>query len=127
VGQALSSPQHAILIVEDEPFIRDDLVDFFEDAGFEVFDAESADHAIGIMEANPSIGIVLTDVDMPGSMNGVKLAHLIYERYPPTLLIIGSGAVKAKPSEVPIGTMFFSKPFDQRSVLNSIQKATLPF
>lgn len=113
----------AILIVDDEPIIRFDLVDFFEDAGFRVFDAESADQAIVIMSVNSAIRIVLTDIQMPGSMDGVKLAHYIRDRYPPTLLIVASGIVKPTPQELPTNTMFVSKPYNPRQVLAAIQRA----
>lgn len=126
MGEAIIAARHAILIVEDEAFIRYDLVDFFEDAGFEVFDADNADEAITLMAANPAIRIVLTDVDMPGSMDGVKLAHFIRDRYPPTLLLIASGAVKLKPGEMPVGAQFIAKPFDPRSLLGTIRDASLP-
>ncbi|MDO7841881.1 response regulator [Sphingomonas immobilis] len=126
MGQAISEERHAILIVEDEAFIRYDLVDFFEDAGFQVFDAENADVAIELMAANPSIRIVLTDVDMPGSMDGVRLAHVIRDRYPPTLLLIASGARKLEQGDMPPGATFIAKPFDPRSLLSRIREAGLP-
>ncbi|MET3762303.1 response regulator [Sphingomonas sp. UYEF23] len=88
-----ADPRQAILIVDDEGLIRFDLVDFFQDAGFCVFDAATAGDAITIMETHPLIRIVLTDIDMPGSMDGMKLAHYVRDRYPPTLLVIASGAV----------------------------------
>ena len=113
----------AILVVDDEPIIRFDLVDFFEDAGFRVLDAESADAAIVVMNANPTIRIVLTDIQMPGSMDGLKLAHYIGDRYPPTLLIVASGIVKPTAQELPINTMFVSKPYNPRQVLAAIQRA----
>jgi DNA-binding NtrC family response regulator len=126
MGQAISEAHHAILIVEDEAFIRYDLVDFFEDTGFEVFDAEDADAAIELMAAQPSIRVVLTDVDMPGAMDGVKLAHFIRDRYPPTLLLIASGAVKLRPGEMPAGARFIPKPFDPRAILVTIRQRGLP-
>jgi DNA-binding response OmpR family regulator len=121
VEHALLHDRQTILIVEDEPFIRFDLVDFFEDAGFVVFEAEDADVAIELMEVEPSIRIVLTDVDMPGSMNGVRLAHYIRERFPPTLLLVASGAVKLEAADLPIGATFFAKPYDPRAVLSLIR------
>lgn len=126
MGQAIDTSRHGILIVEDEPLIRHDLLDFFEDAGFEVFEAENADFAIKLMALQPSIRIVLTDVSMPGSMDGVKLAHYIRERYPPTLLLIASGAVKLTPADMPAGAIFIDKPFDPRAVLRTIRSAPMP-
>ena len=112
-----------MLIVEDEAFVRFDLVDFFEDAGFVVFDAEDADAAISLLAAQSSIRIVLTDVQMPGSMDGIRLAHYIRDRYPPTLLLVASGALRPTASELPDGAHFVPKPFDPRSVLNVIRDA----
>jgi DNA-binding NtrC family response regulator len=126
MAQAVSAARHAILIVEDEAFIRYDLFDFFEDQGFDVFEAENADVAIELMAANPTIRVVLTDVDMPGSMDGVRLAHFIRERYPPTLLLIASGAAKLTPGDMPVGALFVAKPFDPRSLLGVIREASLP-
>lgn len=123
MGQLAGDLGRAILIVEDEALIRFDLIDFFEDAGFEVFDAESADHAIAMLEANPTIRIVLTDIQMPGSMDGVKLAHYVRDRYPPTLLVVASGAIRPTPAELPTGTVFMAKPFDPRRVLDAIRAA----
>lgn len=113
----------AILLVEDEAFIRLDLVDFFEDAGFAVFEAENADDAIAMMAANPSIGVVLTDVHMPGSMDGLRLAHFVRDRHPPTLLIVASGVAKPTTADLPLGALFFSKPFDPSFVLQAINAA----
>ena len=109
----------AILIMEDVSFIRYDLVDFFEDRGFE---AENADQAIALLEANATIWIVLTDVAMPGSMDGMKLGHYVRDRYPPTLLVVVSGIVKVHPSELPTRAAFIPKPFDLRSILRTIDR-----
>jgi DNA-binding NtrC family response regulator len=126
MGQAIDSARHGILIVEDEPLIRHDLIDFFEDAGFEVFEADNADVAIRLMSAQPTIRVVLTDVHMPGTMDGLKLAHYIRERFPPTLLLISSGAAKLTAADMPVGAMFLAKPFDPHAVLRTIRRASLP-
>ena len=73
MGQSTPINTGAILIVEDEAIVRFELVDVFEDAGYHVFEAESADEAIEVLARERSIHIVLTDVQMPGS---------IRERYP---------------------------------------------
>lgn len=125
MGQAIKTGRKVILIVEDEPFIRYDLVDFFEDAGFEVYEAGDADEAIRMMDTNESIRVVLTDVNMPGSMDGVKLAFYIRDRFPPTLLLIASGAHRLRASDIPPGATFFPKPFDPRALLRTINEATV--
>ncbi|MGF7156232.1 response regulator [Novosphingobium gossypii] len=123
MGQAVDTSRHGILIVEDEPLIRHDLLDFFEDAGFEVFEAENAEFAIKLMAMQPSIRVVLTDVDMPGSMDGVKLAHYIRKRYPSTLVLIASGAFRLAVADMPADAIFIGKPFDPRAVLKTICSA----
>ncbi|KEQ54152.1 Response regulator receiver protein [Sphingobium chlorophenolicum] len=98
------------------------MADFFTDRGFDVFEAESADHAIAVLEKNPTISVVLTDVQMPGSMDGLRLAHVIRGRWPPTLLVIVSGAVPLGAAEMPSRATFIAKPFDPRFVLGEIDR-----
>lgn len=118
MGQAV--PARSILIVEDEAFIRYDLVDFFEDAGFRVFDAADAEEAISILEAEKEIQTVFTDVQMPGAMDGIKLAHYVRDRFPPTLLIVASGAHRLSSDQLPASTFFLPKPYDRQAVLAAI-------
>jgi CheY-like chemotaxis protein len=112
----------SILVVDDEPIIRLNLAVFFEDEGFKVYEAGDADEAIAILDATPSIQVVLTDIQMPGSMDGVRLAHYVRDRYPPTLLIVASGAINPTPAELPPNTMFVAKPFDPRFVLGELER-----
>jgi len=112
----------SIMIVEDEPLIRFNLADFFEEAGFIVFEAEHADEAIAVMRRQPGIRIVVTDVNMPGSMDGLKLAHYISDRYPPTLLFVTSGAVNPTDADLPPDSHFLPKPFDPNNLLRTIER-----
>jgi DNA-binding NtrC family response regulator len=70
-----------------------------------------------------NIRIVLTDVHIPGSMNGLKLAHYVRERHPPVLLIVASGVAKPTQAELPPGALFFAKPFVPKLVLSAIERA----
>ena len=72
-----------ILVVDDEPLIRLGLVSMVEEAGFAVLEAANADEAIRVIERTSDVALVITDVDMPGSMDGVRLAHFVRERWPP--------------------------------------------
>lgn len=112
-----------ILVVEDEAFIRMDLVDFFEDAGFTVLEAEGADEAVALLADHPAVEALLTDINMPGSMDGIRLAHYVHDRYPPTILVVTSGATRPSAEELPCGARFMQKPFDPRAVLGFIQEA----
>jgi len=121
VGQRTPIGSRTILIVEDEALVRFDLVDFFTDAGWRVFDAEDADQAIAILDRHKEIRAVLTDVQMPGSMDGVKLAHYVRERFPPTVLFIVSGNAPIPESELPERARFLPKPFDSHKLLRQIE------
>ena len=82
-------------------------VDLLNAAGYGVLEATSADAAINILEARPDVRLVFTDVEMPGSMNGIKLSHYIRNRWPPVKLIVASGKVIIDESICPWGRSFF--------------------
>lgn len=103
---------HAVvLVVEDEPLIRLAAVDMVEDAGYTVIEAGNADEAIALLERHPEIRIVFTDVEMPGSINGIKLANFIRDRWPPIEIIITSGAVPRENVTLPNRGVFLPKPY----------------
>jgi len=93
-----------VLVVEDEFLVRQVLQIELEDAGYEVILADSADAAIAILEARSDIHLVFTDIDMPGSMDGLKLAACVRDRWPPIHIIITTG--KARPREIPANALF---------------------
>ena len=77
-----------MLVVEDEPLSRIHALNLVEEAGYVAIEASNADEAISILEARKDIRIVFTDIDMPGSMDGLKLARAIRDRWPPIELIL---------------------------------------
>ncbi|MBW9090728.1 response regulator [Rhizobium wenxiniae] len=107
----------AVLVVEDEPLLRMMAMDMVEDAGFEPVEARDADEAIALLEARTGITIVFTDVDMPGSMGGLKLAAAIRDRWPPIEIVITSGHFRLDDTEIPTRTVFFPKPYDHQEVI----------
>jgi CheY-like chemotaxis protein len=80
-----------VLVVEDETLVRLDLVSYLDQAGYEVHEASSTAEAIEILERDRSIRVVFTDVRMPGDMDGVALARIVRERWPPTIIVVCSG------------------------------------
>lgn len=106
-----------ILVVEDEPLLRMMACDMVEDAGFVVIDAANADRAIEILEGRGDIRIVFTDIDMPGSMDGMKLAATVCDRWPPIHIILTSGKQRPQPCEMPPQSVFFAKPYAQDRVV----------
>ena len=85
-----------VLVVDDDPFIRMDVVDIVAAASFETVEASSADEAIVKLEVNSAIAIMLTDIEMPGSMNGIKLAFSVRDRWPPIVIVVLSGTAFAE-------------------------------
>lgn len=103
--------KHLVLVVEDESLIRMNSVDMIRDLGFEVIEAVDADQAVCLLESVPGIGVVFTDVQMPGSMDGLLLAALVRDRWPPVALLIASGRERPSVADMPIGARFLPKPY----------------
>lgn len=112
----------AVLVVEDEPLLRMDIADRLRDEGFEVYEGSNADEAIEILEATPRIHLLFTDIDMPGSMDGLKLAAVVRDRFPPVQIIVTSGHRSVELSEMPDGSVFFSKPYQHAAVMASMRR-----
>ena len=100
-----------VLVVEDDPLVLISAVTMIEDAGYEVLEARNADEAIVLLEANPQIRVVFTDVEMPGSMDGLKLAAYVRDRWPPVAIIVTSGRILPGKAGLPADGVFLSKPY----------------
>jgi two-component system, response regulator PdtaR len=110
-----------ILVVEDEPLIRLGLAIAVEDAGYDVVEAANADEAIRRLETEGDVRLVVTDVDMPGSMDGIRLAHYVRRRWPPIHLLVISGKVGILSGQLPAGARFMGKPYQEPHLLNVIE------
>lgn len=113
----------SVLIVEDEPLIRIDAVDMVEDEGFDVCQAANAAKALLVLEARDDIGILFTDIDMPGDIDGLDLARIVRKRWPHIAIIIVSGHTQLTEAQVPNGGVFFSKPYLRSSMLKALHHA----
>jgi CheY-like chemotaxis protein len=111
----------AILIVEDETLVRLSAVKIIEEAGFQVVEAANADEAIRILEFRSDIEVVFTDIHMPGSMDGLKLAHAVRDRWPPIKIIVTSGRDLVTARDLPEGGRFFAKPYDPIQITNTLR------
>jgi CheY-like chemotaxis protein len=110
-----------ILIVEDEFLIRMHAVEMLQEA-FEVVEAASADEAIAILESRLDITVVFTDIHMPGSMDGLKLAAAVRDRWPPILIVATSGQVKPGPGDLPQGGRFLEKPYSSAEIMKTLRE-----
>lgn len=111
-----------VLVVEDSTIIRLGAVDLVLDAGYEALEACDADEAIRILESRSDIDLVFTDVQMPGTMDGIKLSHYIRDRWPPVRLIVASGKAILEESSLPEGSRFFSKPYSDHTIADAMAR-----
>src|ERR1700712_4076323 len=105
-----------VLVVEDEFLLRMDAVDIITAAGFEVLEASNADEAIEILESRFDITVVFTDIQMPGSMDSLKLAAAIRGRWPPIKIVATSGHVDVRHEDLPEGGRFVPKPYSPKQI-----------
>jgi two-component system, response regulator PdtaR len=113
-----------ILIVEDEFLLRLDSAETIECAGFDVTQAANADKAIAVLTARPEIHVVFTDIQMPGSMDGLKLAQFVRDRWPPIKIVATSGLVMVSDADLPAGSIFLPKPYRGAEVVATLREMT---
>jgi CheY-like chemotaxis protein len=111
-----------VLVVEDEPLVRIGALENLAEAGFEVIEARNADEAIAILERRPDIHVVFTDIQMPGSMDGLRLAHFVRHRWPPIKIIATSGHAQITEDDLPQGGRFLRKPYTPDEVARTIRE-----
>jgi two-component system, response regulator PdtaR len=114
-----------ILVVEDEPLVRIDVADALVEAGFEALEAGNADEAVAILEQRPDIRLIFTDIEMPGSMDGLKLAHYVRHRWPPIKILATSGHARVTKEQLPDGGGFLPKPYSQKRMIRTIRDLSL--
>jgi two-component sensor histidine kinase len=118
-GVAASLPN--VLIVEDEMMLRMRAVDIVEDAGFVPIEAINADDALAILESRSDIEMLFTDIQMPGSIDGLKLAHAVHERWPLIKIILVSGQLTLTDADKPADSRFYGKPLDVKHMIAEMQ------
>jgi two-component system, response regulator PdtaR len=120
--QPSASKRSVVLVVEDEPLIRIDAVGSIEAAGFDAVEAANADDAIAILGQRSDIRLVFTDVHMPGSMDGLKLAHVVSSRWPPVKVVATSGQARISAQDLPQGGRFLRKPYTATQIADTMRE-----
>ena len=116
----MTAKKIAVLVVEDEPLVRINIVAELEDRGMHVLEAGDAHQAIDILSENPVVNVIFTDVDMPGGIDGLELARIVKERYPPVQVIVTSGHRDVGTRDLPVDGRFFTKPYISEKVIQTI-------
>ena len=119
-----ASKRPVVLIVEDELLLRMDAADAIKSGGFDVVEAANADEAIEILEARPDITVVFTDIQMPGSMDGLKLARAVRGRWPPIKIVATSGFFHVGNDDLPEGSRFLPKPYRPEQLVAALRELT---
>jgi CheY-like chemotaxis protein len=122
--EAIAVNRPIILIVEDDFLIRMGVVEMIETAGFAIVEAANADEAMEILEVRLDITVVFTDIQMPGSMDGLKLAAAIRGRWPPIKIIATSGMVNVRKIDLPEGGLFLPKPYSSAEIVRTLREVT---
>ncbi len=111
-----------IIVAEDEMTIRMIVAEALTEAGFHVIEVEHADAALIVLRSNASeINVIFTDVHMPGSMDGLELAHHASLHWPWIALLVASGKAQPQPAEMPAGSRFLPKPYHPEHVVTHIR------
>ncbi len=110
-----------VLVVEDEMLLRMRAVDMVEDAGYTSVEAVDADQAIAILESRSDIALLFTDIQMPGEIDGLGLAHAVHDRWPPIKIILVSGQLKLADTDIPADSHFFGKPLAASEMIAEMQ------
>jgi len=111
-----------VLVVDDDVLVRMVLAGFLLSRGVAVLEAGSADEAIALLDGHPEIGFLVTDVEMPGSMDGVRLAHHVRNRWPPVKILVVSGRLHVTLDQLPDTAAFLRKPFADNDLWRELTK-----
>ena len=114
-------PTPVVLVVEDEMVLRMRAVDIVDDAGFVAVEAVNADEAMQILESRSDISMLFTDIQMPGSMDGLKLAHAVNKRWPHIKIVLVSGQIAVTEADKPGDSRFFPKPLEVQQMVLELQ------
>ncbi len=114
----------SVLVVEDEALLLFTIADDLRDAGFRVFEATNAAAALTLLGNLGGVSVLFTDVAMPGQIDGLRLAHLVEERWPGTKIIVTSGHVNLTDADMPEGARFIAKPYTPAAIVAAIRRET---
>ena len=109
----------SVLVVDDEPILRLFACEALEEAGYEV--VSSADEAIALLRGGTPFGAVLTDIEMPGNLDGLELAWNIQAHWPEITVIVTSGRKLPGAEEIPRAVSFLPKPFSAERLVDTMR------
>jgi CheY-like chemotaxis protein len=115
----------AVLVVEDEALVRMDVLDALGDVGLPCFEAGDAEEALKELEDHPSIALLFTDINMPGTMDGLALAERVHQERPGVEIIVTSGGQQLHEDDLPDHGLFLAKPYQPKRLVALVREKLL--
>lgn len=119
---AIEANRNAILVVDDDPLLRELLAGILIDEGFVVIEADSAKQALAQLESFPNVKLLLTDIQMPGEVDGLELVRIVRRRWPAVASIVSSGRIRPLREEMPAQVRFIPKPWRANEMLRQVNE-----
>jgi CheY-like chemotaxis protein len=120
-SKRVTQTSNKVLIVEDEAMILFMIADELRAAGFVVLEARDSDEAIRLLDEHDDVRLLFTDIDMPGSMDGLRLSAVVRDRWPPVRIILTSGKQNPPRAKLPRGSQFMAKPYTPSGVVRAVR------
>jgi two-component system, response regulator PdtaR len=120
MAETKTPPEPLILVVEDEELLRLFAADLLEEHGFRVVEARNAAAALKVLETRDDVRLLFTDIQMPGTLDGMDLAREVHQRWPRVLLVITSCQKKPTEEEMPDHGRFVAKPYRAEELLGQV-------
>lgn len=114
--------KESVLVVEDEPLVRMAAVDVLSDCGLKLYEASDADEALTVLEQHADIGLVFTDIHMPGAMDGLELVRRVHKLWPKINLIVTSGRERLLNRQLPDDGWFLAKPYQASHLVDLVRR-----
>jgi len=124
--QTVSAGPAVVLIVEDDWLLRELAIELVETAGFAVVEAGDAEEALAFLQARSDIAALFTDINMPGPLDGLELAHVVGRRWPSVKILVASGGLRPTPAELPPSCAFLEKPYRGEAVIAHLRALVDP-
>ena len=109
-----------VLVVEDDELLRWSAMIVLEDSGYSVLEASDAGEALTALEQWADVRIMFTDAQMPGAIDGVRLAHLVSQRWPLLRIIVTSGRMRLHQDDLPKGGVYLMKPYSATELTTAV-------
>jgi CheY-like chemotaxis protein len=120
--QGKNPDRPVILVVDDEALLRLSAADVLQEGGYEVVEAADAEEALAILASRGDVRMLFTDVQLPGSTDGMRLARQVHQRWPDIVLLITSGRLRPREEEIPDDGEFVPKPYEPRRLLARVRQ-----